>query len=48
MAQPRFSLAFRIYAIIGLSFCGLAGLAATQSRNLEAALKEQRQSELSL
>jgi len=47
MAQPRFSLAFRIYAIIGLSFCGLAGLAATQSRNLEAALKEQRQSELS-
>ncbi|MGJ4970295.1 MULTISPECIES: cache domain-containing protein [unclassified Bradyrhizobium] len=47
MAQPRFSLAFRIYAIIGLSFCGLVGLAATQSQNLETALKDQRQSELS-
>ncbi|UFZ01477.1 cache domain-containing protein [Bradyrhizobium ontarionense] len=47
MAQPRFSLALRIYAIIGLSFCGLAGLAATQSQNLATALKEQRQSELS-
>ncbi|MGJ5176727.1 cache domain-containing protein [Bradyrhizobium oligotrophicum] len=47
MAQPRFSLALRIYAIIGLSFCGLAGLAATQSRNLDTALKDQRQSELS-
>ncbi len=46
MAQPRFSLALRIYAIIGLSFCGLAGLAATQTKNLETALKEQRQSEL--
>ncbi|GLH78448.1 chemotaxis protein [Bradyrhizobium sp. SSBR45G] len=46
MAQLRFSLAFRIYAIIGLSFCGLAGLAATQSQNLETALKDQRQSEL--
>ena len=30
MAQPRFSLALRLYAIIGLSFCGLAGLAATR------------------
>ncbi|MGC2774983.1 MAG: cache domain-containing protein [Bradyrhizobium sp.] len=47
MARPRFSLALRIYAIIGLSFCGLAGLAATQSQNLATALKEQRQSELS-
>ncbi|MGJ4915656.1 cache domain-containing protein [Bradyrhizobium oligotrophicum] len=47
MAQPRFSLALRIYAIIGLSFCGLVGLAATQSQNLETALKDQRQSELS-
>ncbi|MGJ4952888.1 cache domain-containing protein [Bradyrhizobium sp. HKCCYLS20291] len=46
MAQPRFSLALRIYAIIGLSFCGLAGLAATQSQNLGTALKDQRQSEL--
>ncbi|WP_257166407.1 cache domain-containing protein [Bradyrhizobium sp. SRS-191] len=46
MAQPRFSLALRIYAIIGLSFCGLIGLAATQSQNLETALKDQRQSEL--
>ncbi|MGJ4926948.1 cache domain-containing protein [Bradyrhizobium sp. HKCCYLS2038] len=46
MAQPRFSLALRIYAIIGLSFCGLAGLAATQSQNLDTALKDQRQSEL--
>ena len=46
MAQPRFSLALRLYAIIGLSFCGLAGLAATQSQNLATALQEQRQSEL--
>ncbi|WP_315724476.1 MULTISPECIES: cache domain-containing protein [unclassified Bradyrhizobium] len=46
MAQPRFSLALRIYAIIGLSFCGLIGLAATQSQNLGTALKDQRQSEL--
>ncbi|MGJ4890421.1 cache domain-containing protein [Bradyrhizobium sp. HKCCYLS3077] len=46
MAQPRFSLALRIYAIIGLSFCGLLGLAATQTQNLESSLKEQRQSEL--
>ena len=47
MAQPRFSLALRIYAIIGLSFCGLVRLAATQSQNLGTALKDQRQSELS-
>jgi methyl-accepting chemotaxis protein len=46
MASPRFSLAFRIYAIIGLSFCGLIGLAVTQSENLASALKEQRQNEL--
>jgi methyl-accepting chemotaxis protein len=46
MASPRFSLGLRIYSIIGLSFCGLIGLAVTQSENLASALKEQRQNEL--
>ncbi|BBB96921.1 MULTISPECIES: methyl-accepting chemotaxis protein [Bradyrhizobium] len=40
------SLAQRIYAIIGLSFCGLTGLAAIQASNLADALRGQRQSEL--
>jgi len=47
MARPRFSLALRIYAIIGLSFCGLIGLALTQAQSLANALTEQRQNELS-
>lgn len=42
----RFSLSFRIYGIIGLSFCGLIGLSFMQTSNLGASLKEQRQSEL--
>lgn len=46
MNRPRLSLAVRIYAIIGLSFCGLVGLAVTQSSNLATALKEQRRDEL--
>ena len=40
------SLAQRIYAIIGLSFCGLTGLAAIQASNLADVLRGQRQSEL--
>src|SRR5450631_1824927 len=43
----RFSVGLRIYTIIGLSFCGLIGLAAVQANNLKASLKQQRQSELS-
>jgi methyl-accepting chemotaxis protein len=43
----RFSVGFRIYSIIGLSFCGLIGLAAVQTNNLKTSLKQQRQSELS-
>ncbi|MVT70451.1 hypothetical protein GPL21_35845 [Bradyrhizobium pachyrhizi] len=42
----RISLAQRIYAIVGLSFCGLTGLAAIQASNLANALRGQRQSEL--
>ncbi|UFX45757.1 cache domain-containing protein [Bradyrhizobium sp. 41S5] len=42
----RISLAQRIYAIVGLSFCGLTGLAAIQATNLADALRAQRQSEL--
>jgi methyl-accepting chemotaxis protein len=47
MTAPRLSLAFRIYAIIGLSFCGLIGLAVMQTESLSSALREQRQNELS-
>jgi len=43
----RFSIGIRIYSIIGLSFCGLIGLAAMQANNLADSLKQQRQSELS-
>jgi methyl-accepting chemotaxis protein len=43
----RFSIGFRIYSIIGLSFCGLIGLAAMQTSNLADSLKQQRQDELS-
>jgi methyl-accepting chemotaxis protein len=43
----RFSIGFRIYSIIGLSFCGLIGLAAMQASNLADSLKKQRQDELS-
>jgi methyl-accepting chemotaxis protein len=43
----RFSIGLRIYSIIGLSFCGLIGLAAMQTSNLAESLKNQRQDELS-
>ncbi len=46
MQRLRFSIGFRIYCIIGLSFCGLIGLAAMQANNLADSLKQQRQSEL--
>lgn len=43
----RFSVGLRIYSIIGLSFCGLVGLAVMQANNLANSLKEQRELELS-
>ena len=43
----RASIKLRIYGIIGLSFCGLLGLAAVQINNLAVSLREQRQNELS-
>ncbi|MGO4714792.1 methyl-accepting chemotaxis protein [Bradyrhizobium sp. 2TAF24] len=43
----RLSVSFRIYCIIGLSFCCLIGLALMQTANLAQSLKQQRQSELS-
>ena len=45
--KPRFSIKLRIYSIIGLSFCGLIGLAAMQVGNLESSLRDQRKNELS-
>jgi len=42
----RFSIGLRIYSIIGLSFCGLLGLAAMQGSNLADSLKQQRRDEL--
>lgn len=42
----RFSISLRLYGIIALSFCGLAGLAAMQIENLASSLREQRQGEL--
>jgi methyl-accepting chemotaxis protein len=42
----RFSIGHRIYAIIGLSFFGLIGLATMQAANLASSLREQRQGEL--
>jgi methyl-accepting chemotaxis protein len=42
----RFSIGHRLYAIIGLSFCGLVGLAAMQANNLASSLRQQRQEEL--
>jgi methyl-accepting chemotaxis protein len=47
MRGARFSIGLRIYSIIGLSFCGLIGLAIMQAGNLSSSLKEQRQNELS-
>jgi methyl-accepting chemotaxis protein len=47
MKGARFSIGLRIYSIIGLSFCGLVGLAVMQTSNLEDSLKQQRQNELS-
>ena len=46
MRRLRFSIGVRIYSIIGLSFCGLAGLAALQANNLADSLRQQRQGEL--
>jgi methyl-accepting chemotaxis protein len=45
--KVRFSLGLRIYSIIGLSFCGLIGLAVLQINTLASSQKEQRQNELS-
>ena len=42
----RFSIGLRIYSIIGLSFCGLIGLAVLQVNTLATSLKAQRQNEL--
>jgi methyl-accepting chemotaxis protein len=47
MHTMRFSIGLRIYSIIGLSFCGLIGLAVMQAGNLAASLKQQRENELS-
>jgi methyl-accepting chemotaxis protein len=47
MKRMRFSIGMRIYSIIGLSFCGLIGLATMQAGNLADSLKQQRQNELS-
>ena len=47
MKSVRFSIGLRIYSIIGLSFCGLVGLAVMQTSNLADSLKQQRQNELS-
>jgi len=47
MRRVRFSIGLRIYSIIGLSFCGLIGLAMMQAGNLADSLREQRQAELS-
>jgi methyl-accepting chemotaxis protein len=47
MPRFRFSVGLRIYSILGLSFCGLIGLAAMQANNLADSLKQQRKSELS-
>jgi methyl-accepting chemotaxis protein len=46
MKRIRFSISARIYLIIGLSFCGLIGLAAIQANNLAVSLRSQRESEL--
>jgi len=46
MQRLRFSVGLRIYSIIGLSFCGLIGLAVMQTSNLGNSLKQQRQEEL--
>ena len=43
----RFSIGLRIYSIIGLSFCGLIGLAVMQAGNLADSLRQQRENELS-
>jgi methyl-accepting chemotaxis protein len=47
MQRLKASIGVRIYGIIGLSFCGLAGLAVMQGTTLANSLKLQRQSELS-
>jgi methyl-accepting chemotaxis protein len=47
MRRLRVSIGLRIYSIIGLSICGLVGLAVMQGTTLADSLKQQRQSELS-
>lgn len=42
----RVSISLRLYGIVALSFCGLAGLAAMQVQNLSSSLLGQRQNEL--
>jgi methyl-accepting chemotaxis protein len=46
MSRFRISVGMKIYSIIGLSFCGLLGLATLQASNLAESLKDQRKSEL--
>ena len=47
MQSMRFSIGLRIYSIIGLSFCGLIGMAIMQASNLADSLRQQRRDELS-
>ncbi|CAN5129010.1 methyl-accepting chemotaxis protein [soil metagenome] len=46
MKRLKISIGFRIYSIIGLSVCGLVGLALMQWNTLGDSLRQQRQSEL--
>ena len=46
MLPVRLSIGLRLYSIIGLCFCGLAGLAWMQLNTLSESLKRQRQGEL--
>ncbi len=46
MTRLRISIGLRLYSIIGLSFCALAGLAWMQLSTLDGSLRQQRQSEL--
>jgi methyl-accepting chemotaxis protein len=47
MQRLKISIGLRIYGMIGLSFCGLVGLAVMQGNTLADSLKAQRQNELS-
>ena len=46
MHRLKISIGLRLYIIIGLTFCGLAGLGLMQWNTLGESLKQQRQSEL--